>query len=88
MSKVRHILRLYSQQRSKRKIAELTGVSRNTLKKYIDEFTKSKLSFGELKLLQRKCQGFLKPIWHALLTGRLFCLNHPVKAFQTQINLV
>lgn len=63
MSKVRHILRLYSQQRSKRKIAELTGVSRNTLKKYIDEFTKSKLSFGELNALSDKDleELFIKP---------------------------
>lgn len=54
MSKLRHILRLYSQNRSKRKISELTGVSRNTLRNYIQEFTKSKLSFEELNELSDK----------------------------------
>ena len=35
MSKLRQILRLYAQGESKLKISELTGVSRNTLKKYL-----------------------------------------------------
>jgi transposase len=35
MSKLRQILRLYSQGERKLKISELTGVSRNTLKKYL-----------------------------------------------------
>ncbi|MHC1730660.1 MAG: helix-turn-helix domain-containing protein [Bacteroidales bacterium] len=35
MSKLRQILRLYSQGEKKLKISTLTGVSRNTLKKYL-----------------------------------------------------
>jgi transposase len=51
MSKIRQILRLYTQGESKRKISELTGVSRNTLKKYILEFRRKQLtieSIGEM----------------------------------------
>ncbi len=54
MSKIRHILRLFTQERSKRKISALTGVSRNTLKKYIAEFLKNKLSFEEINTLSDK----------------------------------
>lgn len=54
MSKIRHILRLFTQERSKRKISALTGVSRNTLKKYITEFLKNKLSFEEINTLSDK----------------------------------
>ena len=35
MSKLRQILRLHARGESKLKISELTGVSRNTLKKYV-----------------------------------------------------
>ena len=35
MSNLRQILRLYAQGESKLKISELTGLSRNTLKKYL-----------------------------------------------------
>ena len=35
MSKLRQMLRLYAQGESKLKISGLTGVSRNTLKKYL-----------------------------------------------------
>ena len=38
MSKIRQILRLYTQGESKLKISELSGVARNTLKKYIKRF--------------------------------------------------
>ncbi|MGA0555354.1 helix-turn-helix domain-containing protein [Larkinella sp. VNQ87] len=35
MSKIRHIFRLFSQGRSKLSIATQTGVSRNTVKRYL-----------------------------------------------------
>lgn len=54
MSKVRQILRLYSQGRSKLLIAKQTGVSRNTLKKYLKEFELSGLSFKEVNELGDK----------------------------------
>ena len=40
MSKIRQMLRLFAQGESKLKISELTGVSRNTLKKYLKIYTR------------------------------------------------
>ncbi len=54
MSKIRHILRLHVQGRSKLQISAQTGVSRNTLKKYLKEFTDSGLSFQEIDQLSDK----------------------------------
>jgi transposase len=54
MSKIRQILRLHSQGRSKLLIASQTGVSRNTLKKYLKEFERSGLSFEEITALSDK----------------------------------
>ena len=49
MSKVRQMLRLYSQGESKLKISELTGVSRNTLKKYLKRYVQLGLSMVDLE---------------------------------------
>ena len=54
MSKIRHILRLQAQGRSKLQIAAQTGISRNTLKKYLKEFAESGLAFEELDQLSDK----------------------------------
>lgn len=54
MIKIRQILRLHCQGRSKVQIATQTGVSRNTLKKYLKEFTESKLTFEEINELNDK----------------------------------
>ncbi|HEU4633119.1 MAG TPA: IS21 family transposase [Flavisolibacter sp.] len=54
MSKIRQILQLHSQGRSKLQIAIQTGISRNTLKKYLKEFTQSKLTFEEISELSDK----------------------------------
>jgi transposase len=51
MNKVRQILRLHTQGYKKLQIAEQTGVARNTLKKYLKEFTQSGLSFAEVNQL-------------------------------------
>jgi transposase len=48
MSKIRQILRLYAQGESKRKISELSGASRNTLKKYILQFIKMRLTIESI----------------------------------------
>jgi len=63
MSKIRQILRLHSQGRSKLLIAKQTGVSRNTLKKYLKEFEHSGLSFNEVNELGDKDLEdlFIKP---------------------------
>lgn len=54
MIKIRQILRLQSQGLSKLQIAAQTGIARNTLKKYIKEFTSSGLSFEEINELSDK----------------------------------
>ena len=54
MIKIRQILRLHSQGCSKVQIATRTGISRNTLKKYLKEFTGSDLTFEELSALSDK----------------------------------
>lgn len=63
MNKIRQILRLYSQGVGKLKIAEQTGIARNTIRKYIKEFSQSKLSFSEINTLCDKDLEdlFIKP---------------------------
>lgn len=63
MNKVRQILRLHTQGYKKLQIAEQTGVARNTLKKYIKEFTQSGLNFSEVNELSDKEleELFVKP---------------------------
>ena len=51
MNKIRQILRLHSLDISKLSIAEQTGAARNTIKKYIKEFTQSGLNFLEINAL-------------------------------------
>ena len=48
MSKIRQLLRLHTQGKSKMFIKEHTGLSRNTVKKYIKLFQESKLTYQEL----------------------------------------
>jgi len=50
MSKLRQMLRLYSQGESKLQISSITGVSRNTLKKYIRLYDSLCISMPELEL--------------------------------------
>lgn len=54
MSKIKHLLQLYFQGRSKLVISEQTGISRNTIKKYIREFKASGISLTELSSLSDK----------------------------------
>lgn len=54
MSKIRHVLQLHSQGRSKLLISQQTGIARNTIKKYLSEFKQSKLSFNEISQLGDK----------------------------------
>lgn len=48
MSKIRQIIKLYSQQLGKRKISERLGMSKNTVKQYIDYYHRLKMSKEEL----------------------------------------
>jgi transposase len=63
MIKIRQILRLHHQGQSKKQIALRVGISRNTLKKYIQEFEASKMSFKEISQLSDKDleELFIKP---------------------------
>ena len=54
MSKLRQILRLYSQGEKKLKISTLTGVSRNTLKKYLKIYQGLGLSIRDIEMLNDK----------------------------------
>ena len=54
MSKLRQMLRLHFQGQSKLKISSLTGVSRNTLKKYIRQFEDIGISIVQVELLSDK----------------------------------
>lgn len=51
MSKIRQMLRLFTQGESKLKISELTGVSRNTLKKYLKIYAGLDLSLERVEQL-------------------------------------
>jgi len=51
MSKLRQILRLYAKGEKKLKISELTGVSRNTLKKYIKIYLRLGLTLQDVEML-------------------------------------
>lgn len=48
MTKLRQILRLYAEGESKRRISELTAISRNTLKKYILQFRKGQFTIDSI----------------------------------------
>lgn len=51
MCNIRHILRLHTQHQTKSEIIVQTGIARNTLKKIINDFKNSKLSFEEINAL-------------------------------------
>ena len=48
MSRLRQVLRLYGQGRSKKQISVLTATSRNTVKKYIERFTELHLTLTDI----------------------------------------
>ena len=54
MCNIRHILRLHTQNQTQSEIIVQTGIPRKTLKKYIEIFKASKLSFDELNELSDK----------------------------------
>ncbi|MDQ3142835.1 MAG: IS21 family transposase [Bacteroidota bacterium] len=54
MSKLRQIIKLYCQHMGTRKISDATGVSRNTVKKYIGQFKFLKTTWEELSELSDK----------------------------------
>ena len=51
MNKLRNTLRLYTEGKGKKFIASYLGLSRNTVRKYIDRFTQSRLTYQEVQQL-------------------------------------
>jgi transposase len=51
MSRIRQIIRLYTQCASKKKISVLTASSRNTVKKYINKFIQDRLSYEVIEAM-------------------------------------
>ncbi len=54
MNKLRQVLRLHTQGKGKNFIKENTGLSRNTVKKYVRLFLECKLSYQELDQMSDK----------------------------------
>jgi transposase len=72
MSKVRQIIKLYSQQMGKRKIGERLGMSRHTVKLYIDHFHSLATTKEELfKLSDFELNKLFHPPKEILLNDRL-----------------
>jgi transposase len=65
MSRVRHILRLFTQGKSKKQISELTACSRNTVKKYIAKFIHEQLTFDVIDAMSdhdlEQLFGYVQP---------------------------
>ena len=51
MSRIRQIIRLYTQGTSKKKISTLTASSRNTVKKYIGKFIQERLTYEDVEAM-------------------------------------
>ena len=51
MLKLRQVLRYYTQGTSKKQISEITGIARNTVKRYIGRFILLKLTYEEVSLM-------------------------------------
>ena len=51
MSRIRQIIRLYTQSTSKKKISVLTASSRNTVKKYINKFIQERLTYEDIEAM-------------------------------------
>lgn len=54
MSKIRQLLRLHAQGCSKLQIAGLTGIARNTLRKYLVAFVSTGMSYEDINVLSDK----------------------------------
>ena len=52
MSKVRQILKHFTQGQSKKQISLMTGASRNTVKKYLKKFAREQLTFESVNAMR------------------------------------
>ncbi len=61
MSKIRQILKLYSQGIGKKKIADRLSISKNTVKHYVEFYVKLKIPFSEI---EKKSELELNNLFH------------------------
>lgn len=75
MNKLRQIIKLYCQGQSKLTISHLTGVSRNTIKKYVDRFIFLKTTWDEIGTLSDKdLEDLFREENEEMISGRLEAL--------------
>ncbi|WP_281989279.1 helix-turn-helix domain-containing protein, partial [Aquimarina aggregata] len=70
MRKIKQLYRFYTQGVSKRKISKRLGISRNTVRKYLDLLIKSKLTSEEVDALTFEELRILLDIDHTHVTTR------------------
>jgi len=86
MSNVRQIIKLYSQQMGKKKIGERLGMSKNTVKLYIEQFHKLKTTWQELsKLTDFELNKLFHPPTEILLNDRLKQLHDFFPVMEKQL---
>lgn len=86
MSKVRQIIKLYSQQMGKRKIGERLGMSRHTVKLYVDHFHSLKTTKEELfKLSDFELNKLFHPPKEVMLNDRLRQLHDFFPVMEKQL---
>lgn len=86
MSKVRQIIKLYCQQMGKKKIGERLGMSKHTVKLYIDQFHSLKTTKEELfKLTDFELNKLFHPPKEVLLNDRLKQLHDFFPVMEKQL---
>jgi transposase len=86
MSKIRQILKLYSQRMGKKKIAVRLGMSKHTVKLYIDQYHAIKTTWEELsKLTDFELNKLFHPPEEILLNDRLKQLHDFFPAMEKQL---
>lgn len=77
MSKVRQILRLFVQGKSKKQISELTASSHNTIRKYLYKFIQERITYVEIEQMsdQQLDQlfGYIEPPLKDLRYEKFVC---------------
>jgi transposase len=86
MSNVRQIIKLYTQQMGKKKIGERLGMSKNTVKLYIDQFHNLKTTWQELsQLTDFELNKLFHPHKEVLLNDRLRQLHDFFPVMEKQL---
>lgn len=87
MNKLRIILRLYTEGKSKLFISKYCGISRNTVKKYIKEFESSKLTYAQVaEMSNSHLHALFQREEDKPLTGRLEVLQKRFVGMQKSLS--